>query len=127
MPVNGSFNTAVAKIKGEPLEFEEFNLTNSKDLNPRYSSDSTTPKETKAGRKKVEFTMKRALTDNTMSEIYEKDEVFPLVVYNNDTVPPTPIYKLEGCRLSKDATASFNGQNYVTQDIDGQAASRTML
>jgi hypothetical protein len=127
MAVDGVFELGLMKIKGETIKIEEITVTSTRDANERYTSDSYNAVEIRRGRKKIDFTIKRALDNGRLSEIYDNGEEFAIVLYNNDAVPPVAVVKLEGCVLSKDQLGTFSGDKPVQQDIEGKAISRTML
>jgi hypothetical protein len=127
MAVDGVFELGLMKIKGETIKIEEITVTSTRDANERYTSDSYNAVEIRRGRKKIDFTIKRALDNGRLSEIYDNGEEFAIVLYNNDAVPPEAVVKLEGCVLSRDQLGTFSGDKPVQQDIEGKAISRTML
>jgi len=127
MAVDGVFELGLMKIKGETIKIEEITVTSTRDANERYTSDSYNAVEIRRGRKKIDFTIKRALDNGRLSEIYDNGEEFAIVLYNNDAVPPQAVVKLEGCVLSRDQLGTFSGDKPVQQDIEGKAISRTML
>lgn len=127
MPLDGVFELGLLKIKGETIKIEEITVTSTRDANERYTSDSYDAAEIRRGRKKIDFTIKRAWDNGRLSNIFDNGEEFAIVLYNNDAVPPAPVVKLEGCVLSKDQLGTFSGDRPVTQDVEGKAISRTML
>ena len=127
MAVNGVFELGLMKIKGETIKIEEITVTSTRDANERYTSDSYNAAEIRRGRKKIDFTIKRAFDSGRLSEIYDNGEEFAIVLYNNDATPPKAVVKLEGCVLSRDQLGTFSGDRPVQQDIEGKAISRTML
>lgn len=127
MPVDGVFELGLLKIKGETIKIEEITVTSTRDAAERYTSDSYDAAEIRRGRKKVDFTIKRAFDNGRLSAIFDQGEEFAIVLYDNDSVPPNPVVKLEGCVLSKDQLGTFSGDKPVTQDVEGKAISRTLL
>ena len=121
------FETGLMTIKGEKITIQEITVNASRELNEVYNSDSHEAEEIRQGRKKVDFTIKRALDNGKLSQMYEKGCEFAIVLYNNDTVPPRPIMTLERCVLSKDSIGNFDGSKPVSQDIEGKAATRKLL
>lgn len=121
------FETGLMTIKGEKITIQEITVNASRELSEVYNSDSHDPEEIRRGRKKVDFTIKRALDNGKLSQIYEKGCEFAIVLYNNDVTPPRPIMTLEKCVLGKDSIGNFDGSKPVTQDIDGKAATRRLL
>jgi hypothetical protein len=127
MGVSEPFDLGVAKIKGETIPLEGITVTSTRETNERYTSDSHAPVEIRKGRKKVDFTIKRAWDGGKLSTIYDSGEEFPIILYNNDVSPPEEALKLEGCVLSKEQLADFSGEKVVQQDLEGKAISRTVL
>lgn len=121
------FDTGLIKIKGEVIKLQEVNINASRDINEVYSSDSHDPEEIRPGRKKIDFTIKKALDNGRLARMYEEGCEFPLLVYNNDVKPPQPVMVLERCVFGKDSIGNFDGTKPVTQDLDGKAVSRRIL
>lgn len=121
------FETGLVMIKGEKIKVQEITVNASRELNEVYNSDSHDPEEIRRGRKKVDFTIKRALDNGKLSQMYEKGCEFAIVLYNNDVTPPQPVMVLEKCVLGKDSIGNFDGSKPVTQDLDGKATSRRLL
>lgn len=118
------FDTGLLVIKGQPIKIQEITVNATRDLNEIYSSDSKDPDEIRDGRKKVDFSIKRALDHGRLTEYYERGCEFTIVLYNNDVKPPQKVMVLERCKLGKDSIGNFDGSNAVTQDLDGKATLR---
>jgi hypothetical protein len=121
------FDTGLIKVGNTTIKVQEITVNATREINEVYTSEKLDTDELRYGRKKVDFTIKRALDNGKLSQIFESGCVFPLLLYNNDTTPPTPLMVLEGCRLSKDSIGNFDGSKPVTQDIDGKAIRRRLL
>lgn len=121
------FETGLLMIKGEKIKIQEITVNASRELNEVYNSDSHDPEEIRRGRKKVDFTIKRALDNGRLSRYYERGCEFAIVLYNNDVNPPQPIMALEKCIFGKDSIGNFDGSKPVAQDMDGKAAYRRLL
>jgi hypothetical protein len=121
------FDTGLIKIGNTTVKVQEITVNVTREVNEVYTSEKLETDELRHGRKKIDFTIKRALDNGRLSQIFETGCVFPILLYNNDTTPPTPLMVLEGCRLSKDSIGNFDGSKPVTQDIDGKAIRRRLL
>jgi hypothetical protein len=121
------FETGLLIIKGEKIKIQEVTVNASRELTEVYNSDSQDPEEIRKGRKKIDFTIKRALDNGKLSKMYERGCEFSILLYNNDITPPQPIMVLDKCVLGKDSIGNFDGSKPVTQDLDGKAASRRLL
>lgn len=121
------FETGLMTVNGEKIKIQEITVNATRELSEVYNSDSHAAEEIRRGRKKVDFTIKRALDNGRLSRIYESGCEFAIVLYNNDVNPPQAVMKLEKCVLGKDSIANFDGSKPVTQDLDGKAAYRTLL
>jgi hypothetical protein len=121
------FETGLLMIKGEKIKIMEINVNASRELNEHYNSDSHDPEEIRRGRKKVEFSIKRALDTAKLSNMYEKGCEFAIVLYNNDPDPPQAVIALEKCVFGSDKWGNFDGTKPVTQDMDGKAIKRRIL
>lgn len=121
------FETGLMMIKGEKIKIQEITVNASRELTEVYNSDSQDAEEIRRGRKKLDFTIKRALDNGKLSKMYERGCEFAIVLYNNDVKPPQPVMVLEKCVLGKDSIGNFDGSKPVTQDIDGKATTRRLL
>lgn len=127
MSVSEPFELGIIKVEGETILIEEITVTPSMTVDERYTSDSHVPKEIIKGKKKVEWTIKRAFDGNKLSKMYEAGTEFSMILYDNDTDPVTAVMKLDGCIIEKDTFGPLNGEKTVAQEISGRAASRTLL
>ncbi|MCE5226001.1 MAG: hypothetical protein LLG05_09115 [Porphyromonadaceae bacterium] len=127
MAVTEPFELGIMKIGGETILIEEITVSPSMTVDERYTSDSHIPKEIILGKKKIEWTVKRAFDGNKLSQYYEDGMVFEMILYNNDTDPVTPVMKLDGCIIEKDTFGPLNGDKTVAQELSGRAATRTLL
>lgn len=127
MSVREPFELGIMKIAGETIYIEGITVTPSMTVDERYTSDSHIPKEVIKGKKKIEWTVKRAFDGNKLSQYYEDGTEFEMILYDNDTDPVTPIMKLSGCLIEKDVFGEMNGDKSVPQELSGRAASRTLL
>ena len=121
------FETGLMKIKGQVIKIQEITVNASRELTEVYNSDSHSPEEIRRGRKKVDFTIKRAYDGGKLSNMYEMGCEFGIVLYNNDTTPPQAVMALDKCVLGKDSIGNFDGSKMVAQDLDGKAAGRRIL
>jgi hypothetical protein len=121
------FETGLLIIGTQKITIQEITVNASRELSEVYNSDSHEPEEIRRGRKKVEFTIKRALDNGKLSQMYERGCEFSILLYNNDVTPPQPIMALDKCVFGKDSIGNFDGSKQVTQDLDGRAASRRLL
>lgn len=118
------FETGLVVIKGEKIPVYEITVNATRELTPMYFSDSKEVHSIRSGRKKIDFTIRRALDGRKLSEMYERGCEFTLVLYNNDVQPPMRVMTLEGCVFSKDQASPFDGNSEVKQDLEGQAKRR---
>lgn len=120
------FETGFILIGSTKIDVEEISINSSKDINPYYESGSRDPKTIRTGKKRIEFTLKRAFSDNIFSKIYESDCEFTLLLFNNDLEEPQLVMAVKGCKLSSDNVGPINGQDIVKQEVQGQGISRTI-
>ena len=118
------FETGYIIINSNKFRVQEITINSTRDLNPYYVSDLKRPISIRSGRKKIEFTCKRAFSDAILSKIYEYDCEFTMILFNADPEEDQKLITLTKCRLSQDNIGPVNGQDVVMQEIQGQAAER---
>ena len=121
------FTTGLLIIKGKAIKIQEVTVKATKELSEVYSSDSKDPDEIRDGRKKVDFSIKRALDNGVLSKYYEAGCEFSIILYNNDVTPPQKVMVLERCKFSSDNIGNFAGDKEVTQDMDGKSTKRRLF
>jgi hypothetical protein len=120
------FETGYIVIGAKQFRVQEITVNATRDLNPYYVSDSKEPLSIRAGRKKIEFTCKRAFSDAILAKMYEYDCEFTMILFNADPDTDQKLMTLNKCRLSQDNIGPINGQDVVMEDIQGQAGSRSL-
>ena len=120
------FETGYIVINGNKFEVQEITVNATRDANPYYVAGQKNPLTIRSGRKKIEFTFKRAFSDAVLSRMYEYDCEFIMVLWNADPDTDQPLMTLNGCKLSQDNVGPINGQDVVMEDIQGQAISRSV-
>lgn len=120
------FETGYLVIGATKFEVQEITVNATRDVNPYYVSGQKEPLTIRSGRKKIEFTFKRAFSDAVLTKIYEHDCEFIMVLWNADPETDQALMTLNGCKLSQDNIGPINGQDVVMQDIQGQATSRSV-
>lgn len=118
------FETGYIMLGSTIFDVEEISINATRDVNPYYVSGQKDPLTIRSGRKKVEFTFKRAFSDGILAKIYESDCEFTLLLFNNDPDTPQEVMAVTKCKLSQDNIGPINGQDVVREDIQGQGTSR---
>jgi len=120
------FETGFILIGSTRVDCEEITINSSKDSNPYYESGSKDASSIRTGRKRVEFTLRRAFSDNIFSKIYESDCEFTLLLFNNDLEEPQLVMAVQGCKLTSDNIGPVNGQDVVKQEAQGAGTKRVV-
>lgn len=119
------FETGYIMVDGRRYDVEEISVNASRDMTPYHVAAQRDPIDQRPGKNKIEFTMKRAFSDATLSNLYDKCCVFDLLLINNDDPnSPQPVLLLTGCRLTQDNIGPINGSDVVSQDLQGVARKR---
>ena len=119
------FETGYIMIDGRRYDVEEISVNASRDMTPYHVAAQRDPIDQRPGKNKIEFSMKRAFSDATLSNLYDQCCVFDLLLINNDDPnSPQPILLLTGCRLTQDNIGPINGSDIVSQDLQGVARKR---
>lgn len=119
------FETGYIMIDGRRYDVEEISINASRDMTPYHVAAQRDPIDQRPGKNKIEFSMKRAFSDATLSNLYDQCCVFDLVLINNDDPDhPQQILMLTGCRLTQDNIGPINGSDVVSQDLQGVARKR---
>jgi len=126
-PINNFnfFETGYIMIDGNRYDVEEISINTSRDMTPYHVAAQRDPIDQRPGKNKIEFSMKRAFSDATLSYLYDACCKFDLLLINNDDPDsPQPVVLLTDCRLSQDNIGPINGSDVVSQDLQGVAAQR---
>ena len=126
-PINNFkfFETGYILIDEHRYDVEEISINASRDMTPYHVAAQRDPIDQRPGKNKIEFSMKRAFSDATLSNLYDKCCKFDLVLVNNDNPDaPQRIVMLTDCRLTQDNIGPINGSDVVSQDLQGVAAKR---
>ena len=119
------FETGYILIDEKRYDVEEISINTSRDMTPYHVAAQRDPIDQRPGKNKIEFSMKRAFSDATLSHLYDKCCVFDLLLLNNDDPDNVqPVVMLTGCRLTQDNIGPINGSDVVSQDLQGVAARR---
>ena len=119
------FETGYIMIDGRRYDVEEISVNASRDMTPYHVAAQRDPIDQRPGKNKIEFSMKRAFSDATLSNLYDQCCVFDLLLINNDDPnSPQPVLLLTGCRLTQDNIGPINGSDIVSQDLQGVARKR---
>ena len=119
------FETGYIMIDGNRYDVEEISINTSRDLTPYHVAAQRDPIDQRPGKNKIEFSMKRAFSDATLSHLYDACCKFDLLLLNNDDPDsPQPVVLLTNCRLSQDNIGPVNGSDIVSQDLQGVASER---
>lgn len=119
------FETGYIMIDGARYDVEEISVNASRDMTPYHVAAQRDPIDQRPGKNKIEFSMKRAFSDATLSNLYDQCCVFDLLLINNDDPnAPQPVLMLTGCRLTQDNIGPINGSDIVSQDLQGVARKR---
>lgn len=126
-PINNFnfFETGYIMIDGHRYDVEEISINTSRDMTPYHVAAQRDPIDQRPGKNKIEFSMKRAFSDATLSYLYDACCKFDLLLLNNDDPDsPQPVVLLTNCRLSQDNIGPINGSDVVSQDLQGVASER---
>ena len=126
-PINqfNFFETGYIMIDGHRYDVEEISINASRDMTPYHVAAQRDPIDQRPGKNKIEFSMKRAFSDATLSRLYDKCCIFDLLLLNNDDPDSVqPVVLLTGCRLTQDNIGPINGSDIVSQDLQGVANRR---
>ena len=119
------FETGYIMIDGHRYDVEEISINASRDMTPYHVAAQKDPIDQRPGRNKIDFTMKRAFSDATLANLYDKCCVFDLLLINNDDPNAIqPVVLLRGCRLTQDNIGPINGSDVVSEDLQGVATKR---
>ena len=119
------FETGYILIDEKRYDVEENSINTSRDMTPYQVEAQRDPIDQRPGKNKIEFSMKRAFSDATLSNLYDKCCKFDLVLVNNDDPDnPQRLVMLTDCRLTQDNIGPINGSDVVSQDFQGVAAKR---
>ena len=119
------FETGYILIDEKRYDVEEISVNTSRDMTPYHVAAQRDPIDHRPGKNKIEFSMKRAFSDATLSTLYDKCCKFDLVLVNNDDPDnPQRLLMLTDCRLTQDNIGPINGSDVVSQDLQGVAAKR---
>ena len=119
------FETGYILIDKKRYDVEEISINSSRDMTPYHVAAQRDPIDQRPGKNKIEFSMKRAFSDATLSTLYDKCCKFDLVLVNNDDPDnPQRLVMLTDCRLTQDNIGPINGSDVVSQDLQGVAAKR---
>lgn len=119
------FETGYILIDDKRYDVEEISINTSRDMTPYHVAAQRDPIDQRPGKNKIEFSMKRAFSDATLSNLYDRCCKFDLVLVNNDD-PDSPqrVVLLTDCRLTQDNIGPVNGSDVVSQDLQGVASKR---
>ena len=126
-PINdfNFFETGYIMIDGHRYDVEEISINASRDMTPYHVAAQRDPIDQRPGKNKIDFSMKRAFSDATLSHLYDACCVFDLLLLNNDDPDRVqPVVMLTGCRLTQDNIGPINGSDIVSQDLQGVATAR---
>jgi hypothetical protein len=116
---------------------EEISVNTTQDLHQYYTTDSFVAKDIRAGRRKYDFTIKKAEDRSTDGEafrkLFEPNTRFDLTLWalnigdNQPVDSPAQIIILHDCRLSRDNIGNFDSSKPVQNDLEGQARTREVV
>jgi hypothetical protein len=123
------FELGAITINGKQIYLEEITLNVTRDLAEYYTTDSFDAKEIRPGRKKIDFTIRKAKdmsgAGQTFLDLFLHTQPFQMTLYAmnmaNEECNPRPVAALQGCRLSKNQLGNFDGSKPVQEDIEGKA------
>jgi hypothetical protein len=112
------------------MEVEEVSVDLSRDLKEHYTSGVSKPNALIPGQEKIDFKIKRVLSNTTLAKIYEKRCSFDMILFNNSSDPGNnttgeQVCALSGCMLSKDSIGTLGKGEAVTEDVSGKALDIT--
>lgn len=123
------FELGKVTFNGKQIYLEEITVNVTRDLAEYYTTDSFDAKEIRPGRKKIDFTIRKAKDlskdGSTLMNWFLHTTKFNMIVYamnvSEEECKPRPVAALEGCRLSKNQLGNFDASKPVQEDIEGKA------
>jgi hypothetical protein len=111
------------------IYLEEVTVNVTRDLAEYYTTDSFDAKEIRPGRKKIDFTIRKARdlseTGMWLTKWFASTYPFTMTLYalnvDEEICHPRAVATLEGCRLSKSQLGNFDASKPVQEDIEGKA------
>ena len=84
LPINEFkfFETGYILIDSQRYDVEEISINSSRDMTPYHVAAQRDPIDQRPGKNKIEFSMKRAFSDATLSNLYDKCCKFSLLLMN---------------------------------------------
>lgn len=124
------FELGKITIGGKQIYVEEITVNTSQDLAEYYTTDSFTPKQIRPGRRKIDFTIRRARdltpTGSTLLRLFTETCPFPMHLFaiveqSCGVFAAKKVAILQGCRVSKFGLGNFDQSKPVQEDIEGKA------
>jgi hypothetical protein len=124
------FELGKITVEGKNVYVEEITVNTSQDLMEYYTTDSFTPKQVRPGRRKIDFTIRRARdltpTGSTLLKLFTDTCAFPIVLFaiveqKCGNFATKKVAVLQGCRISKFGLGNFDQSKPVQEDIEGKA------
>lgn len=123
------FELGQINFNGKQIYLEEITLNVTRDLSEYYTTDSFDAKAVRPGRKKIDFTIRKAKdmtkTGTYLLKWFASTTPFKMDVYalnvEDEMCIPRRVATLDGCRLSKNQIGNFDATKPVQEDIDGKA------
>jgi hypothetical protein len=113
----------------EEIWLEEITVNVTRDLSEYYTTDSFDAKEIRPGRKKIDFTIRKAKdlskSGLTLTRWFASTKSFQMSLYalnvKDDLCNAVQVAELQGCRLSKSQIGNFDASKPVQEDLEGKA------
>lgn len=108
---------------------EEITVNVTRDLSEYYTTDSFDAKQIRPGRKKIDFTIRKAKDmsreGSSLTRWFAGTTKFNINLYalnvDEEVCSPRLVALLEGCRLSKSQLGNFDASKPVQEDLEGKA------
>lgn len=115
---------------GQEIWLEEITVNATRDLAEYYTTDSFDAKAIRPGRKKIDFTIRKARDLSadgvTLTKWFAWTHAFTMTLYalnvgDDENCTPVKVATLRGCRLSKSQIGNFDASKPVQEDLEGKA------
>lgn len=118
----------------QEIWLEEITVNVTRDLSEYYTTDSFDAKEIRPGRKKIDFTIRKAKdlskTGLALTRLFATTQSFSMALYalnveGDVDCNAVQVANIEGCRLSKSQIGNFDASKPVQEDLEGKAKKIT--
>lgn len=124
------FELGKITVDGKSVLVEEITVNTTQDITEYYTTDSFSPKDVRPGRRKFDFTIRKArdLTPSgtLLLKLFVETcpfnmQLFAIVEQSCGVYATKKVAILYGCRVSKVGIGNFDQSKPVQEDIEGKA------